>query len=114
MHGIHRFTWDFYVLGFEAFDILLGIDWLRKFEAVISCKTRTVSLIDDKSMPLVVKGKSPQEYAGSFIFSLDSHPNDLSSTSVVQLFSDVFGESILYHLRGKSNSASTIFLVHDQ
>ena len=34
----------------------------------------------------------PQDFAGSFIYSLDSAPGDLHLTCVVKLFSDVFGE----------------------
>jgi len=92
MYGRYRFTWDFYVLGFDAFDFLLGADWLKNFETNISCKERTVSLKNDKGIPLLIECKHPQDFAGSFIFSLDWHLSELSSTPVVQHFPDVFGE----------------------
>ena len=92
MYGRYRFTWDFYVLGFEAFDILLGGDWLKKFNAVISCRNRIVSLKSDRGESLVIGCKHPQDCAGSFLFSLEAHISDLSSTRVVQHFADVFGE----------------------
>ena len=97
------------MLGFVAFDILLGADWLRNFDAVISCKARSVSLVNDKGLPLVIECKSPQKYAGSFIFSLDAHPDDLSITPIVQKFPDVFGEVDSLPLSERSISALTLF-----
>lgn len=92
MYGINRFTWNFFMLGFDVFDILLGADWLKKFKAVISCETRTVSLINDKRNPLVIQCKFPQDIEGSFMFSLDASLDKLKTTPVVQSFDDVFKE----------------------
>ena len=88
----HRFSGDFYVLGFDAFDILFGSDWLKRHEAVISCKARSVSLVDDLGYSLVINCQLPQDCAGSFIFSLDSKAGDLESTLIVRDFADVFWE----------------------
>ena len=38
LHSDHRFSGDFYILGFDAFDLLLGQDWLMNHDARISCK----------------------------------------------------------------------------
>ncbi|MDQ4222842.1 hypothetical protein RBK84_00440, partial [Pseudomonas aeruginosa] len=76
MYDMYRFTWDFYLLGFGGYDILLGADWLKRFRVVLYCETRTVYHIDDKGNPLVVYCKSPED-DGSFIFSLDASFDEL-------------------------------------
>lgn len=92
VHGPHRFTWNFYLLGFDVYDILLGADWLKRFRVDISCETRTISLIDDKGYPLVIKCTSPEDSSGSFIFSLDASFDKLKATPIVQFYEDVFRE----------------------
>ena len=92
MYDIYRFTWDFYLLGFGGYDILLGADWLKRFKVVLSCETRTVSLINDKGYPLVIHCKSPEDDNGSFIFSLDASFDKLKATPIVQFYEDVFRE----------------------
>lgn len=87
----HCFTGDFYVLGFSGFDLLLGVDWLSKFKAVIFSVDRTISLVDDKGSQLVIKCKMSFDFIKSFVFSLDSHSSDINTIPVVQLFPDVFG-----------------------
>lgn len=77
----HHFTWDFYV--FLGFDILLGIGWMTAFDAHMACKSRTISFVDDGGNPWVVECRMPFDFAGSFVFSLDACPSDLSITPVV-------------------------------
>ena len=92
LYSDHRFSGDFYVLGFDAFDLLLSSDWLGRHNAHISCKARSVYLEDDLGNSFVIQCRMPRDFAGSFIYSLDSASGDLHSTHVVKLFPDVFGE----------------------
>ena len=38
------FVLDLYVLGFEGFDMILGLDWLEKYGALIDCSRRVLVL----------------------------------------------------------------------
>ena len=40
----HVFTFDFIVLEMDAFDVILGMDWLSMFRATIDCYRRRVSV----------------------------------------------------------------------
>ena len=43
---------------------------------------------------MIIQCRLPQDFAGNFIYSLDSSSSDLDSTPVVRLYPDVFGEVI--------------------
>lgn len=38
---------DLFPLGFVGYDIILGIDWLEKYEAVLNCERQSVTLGDE-------------------------------------------------------------------
>ena len=38
----HSFSCDPYVLDLKGFDLILGMDWLDKYKAVLNCEERTV------------------------------------------------------------------------
>ena len=46
----------------------------------------------DKGDPLIIQCRMPHDFAGNFIYSLDSSPVNLQSTRVVKFYPDVFGE----------------------
>ena len=54
-HSGYCFYGDFYVLGFDAFDLLLGNDWLGRHNAHISCKARSIYLADDLDNSFVIQ-----------------------------------------------------------
>ena len=44
----YMFVCDFFVLGFKGYDIILGMDWLEKYRAVLDCEKQFVTLRDEK------------------------------------------------------------------
>ena len=42
--GEHRFSADLFVLPMSKFDVILGMDWLTKYQATVDCYRRRVIL----------------------------------------------------------------------
>ena len=40
----YRFNCDLFALGFEGFGIILGMDWLGKYGAILDCDRHLVTL----------------------------------------------------------------------
>lgn len=46
------FVRDLFALGFKGFSIILGMDWLGKYGAVLDCDKRLLTFVDEKRRKL--------------------------------------------------------------
>jgi hypothetical protein len=60
---------NLYVTILGSYEIVIGIDWLESHDVIINCKTRRLSLIDDKGQRRVIVGRN-HRVSPWFIFSL--------------------------------------------
>ena len=121
--GHHRLFADLYVIAMEEFQVILGMDWLAKYQAMVDCyKTRIRlfnedgQIIEDSAKtgaatpyPLLkacIEGKRNLECVG-MIFALDGELGAASSPliDVVEEFWDVF-PSLVFHGIERSSFAS--------
>jgi hypothetical protein len=54
------FSANLVVISLESFDVILGMDWLTQYRAVISCFWKTVSLQAPSGREVVFLGSSPK------------------------------------------------------
>ena len=54
-----KFTANLMVIQLEPFDVILGMDWLHSYRAVISCFCRTVSVQTSSGETLTFQGSAP-------------------------------------------------------
>src|SRR3954463_2441738 len=88
--GKYKFPASLIILDSQGLDVILGMDWMTKYEGVIDCANRTVTLTTpDKKR---IKFKSNFESKGSKLNSLKGVSID--SVPVVKEYSDVFLEEL--------------------
>ena len=46
----------FMILG--SYDVVIGMDWLETHEAILNCKTKQLSLVDDEGQRRVIVGRN--------------------------------------------------------
>jgi hypothetical protein len=51
-------------MGIQGIDVILGINWLDKYQAVISCDKRTVKLVSPLGEEVVTELVSPKPKKG--------------------------------------------------
>ncbi len=62
--GKHKFPVSLIILNSQGLDVILGMDWMTKYEGVLDCANRTVTLTTpdnrglDSSLTLNQKGVS--------------------------------------------------------
>jgi hypothetical protein len=83
-------------MGTQGIDVILGMNWLDKYQAVISCDKRTVKLVSPLG-EVVAELISPEPRKGScHQMAIDSkEPDSLEIIKVVSEFPDVFSEDLL-------------------
>ena len=91
-HSLHQFPIDLYILDFDGFDVLLGMDWLTKYEVVLDCVKRTVSVITKFGNFIEISCEDPSPKRDSLMYALDCSDSKLETIPVVREFADVFGE----------------------
>jgi hypothetical protein len=47
---------NFYVMILGSYDVIIGMDWLELHEAILNCKMKWLSLIDDEGQRCVIVG----------------------------------------------------------
>ena len=60
---------NLYVTILGSYDLVIGMDWLESHEAVLNCKTKRLSLVDDEGQRRVIVGRN-QGVSLRFISSL--------------------------------------------
>jgi hypothetical protein len=80
------------VMGTQGIDVILGINWLDKYRAVISCDKRTSKLMSPLGEEVVTELVKPEARKGScHQMAIDSSEADpLEIIRVVSEFPDVF------------------------
>jgi hypothetical protein len=84
------------VMGTQGIDVILGINWLDKYQAVISCDKRTIKLVSPLGEEVVTEVVSPEpRKGGCHRMAIDSKEADLLETiKVVSEFPDVFPKDL--------------------
>jgi hypothetical protein len=84
------------VMGTQGIDVILGMNWLDKYQAVISCDKRTIKLTYPLGDEVVTKLVPPKPRKGScYQMAIDSkEPDSLKIIKVVSEFPDVFPEDL--------------------
>jgi hypothetical protein len=85
------------VMGTQGIDVILGMNWLDKYQAVISCDKRIIKLMSPLGGEVVAELISPKPRKGScHEMAIDSkEPDSLEIIKVVSEFPDVFSEDLL-------------------
>jgi hypothetical protein len=83
-------------MGTQGIDVILGINWLDKYQAVISCDKRTVKLVSPLGEEVVTELVSPKpKKGGCHQMVIDSKEiNPLEAIKVVSDFPDVFPKDL--------------------
>jgi hypothetical protein len=91
-----EFPANLIVMGTQGIDVILGINWLDKYQAVISCNKRTVKLVSPVGEEVVTKLVSPEpRKGGCHQMAIDSkEANPLKSINVVSEFPDVLPKDL--------------------
>jgi hypothetical protein len=84
------------VMGTQRIDVILGMNWLDKYQAVISCDKRTIKFMSPLGEEVVTELVSPEPKKGScYQMAVDSSEADpLEIIKVVSEFPDVFPEDL--------------------
>jgi hypothetical protein len=84
------------VMGTQGIDVILGINWLDKYQAVISCDKRTIKLVSQLGEEVVTELAPPDSKKGScYQMVVDSSEADpIESIKVVSDFPDVFPKDL--------------------
>jgi hypothetical protein len=84
------------VMSTQGIDVILGMNWLDRYQAVISCDKRTIKLMSPLGEEVVTELVPPEPKKGScYQMSIDSKESDsLEIIKVVSEFPDVFPEDL--------------------
>ena len=52
---------NLYVTTLGSYDVVIGMDWLETHEAILNCKTKRLSLVDDEGQRCVIVGQNQGE-----------------------------------------------------
>jgi hypothetical protein len=91
-----EFPANLIVMGTQGIDVILGINWLDKYRAVITCDKRTIKLMSPLGEEVVTELVPPELRKGScHQMAIDSSEADpLEVIKVVSEFSDVFPKDL--------------------
>jgi hypothetical protein len=89
-----EFPANLIVMSTQGIDVILGIKWLDKYRAVISCDKRTIKLMYPLGEEVMTELVSPEPRKGScYQMAIDSSEADpLEIIKVVLEFPDVFSK----------------------
>jgi hypothetical protein len=91
-----EFPANLIVMGTQGIDVILGMNWLDKYQAIISCDKRIIKLVSPLGEEVVAELVSPEPKKGScHHMAIDSKETDsLETIKVVSEFPDVFPEDL--------------------
>jgi hypothetical protein len=49
---------NLYAMTLGSYDVVIGMDWLESHEAILNCKTKRLSLVDDEGQRRVIVGRN--------------------------------------------------------
>jgi hypothetical protein len=84
------------VMGTQGIDVIIWMNWLDKYQAVISCDKKTIKLVSPLREKVVTELVSPEPKKGScYQMAVDSSEVDpIESIKVVSEFLDVFPKDL--------------------
>jgi hypothetical protein len=47
---------NLYVMNLGSYDVVIGMDWLESHEAILNCKMKWLSLVDDEGHKRMIVG----------------------------------------------------------
>jgi hypothetical protein len=83
-----EFPANLIVMGTQGIDVILGMNWLDKYQAVISCDKRTIKLVSPLGEEVVTELVSPEPKKGS------CYQMAVDIIKVVSEFPDVFPKDL--------------------
>jgi hypothetical protein len=91
-----EFPANLIVMGTQGIDVILGINWLDKYQEVISCDKRTIKLVSPLGEEVGTKLVSPEpRKGGCHQIAIDSKEADpLETIKVMSEFLDVFPKDL--------------------
>jgi hypothetical protein len=92
-----EFPANLIVMGTQGIDVILGMYWLDKYQALINCDKRTIKLMSPLGEEVVAELVSPElRKGGCHQMTIDSSEADpLETIKVVSEFPDVFLKDLL-------------------
>jgi hypothetical protein len=83
-------------MGTQGIDVILGMNWLDKYQVVISCDKRSIKLVSPLGEEVVTELVPPEPRKGScYQMAIDSSEADpIKSIKVVSEFPDVFPKDL--------------------
>ena len=87
-----EFECNAFVLGFMGYSLILGMDWLNRYGAILECERRVVRLLTcfGKTLDISCDPRGPVML--SYLESLDASDDDLHSVRIIHEYVDVFDE----------------------
>ena len=86
------FECNAFVLGFMGYGLILGMDWLARYGAILDCERRVVKLLTRSGKTLDISCDPRGSVMLSYLESLDASNDDLHSVRIVREYVDVFDE----------------------
>ena len=87
------FRMDLYVLGFQGFDVILGMDWLEANSVTLDCGEKIVVLSGTGRNNWVHHCETPKDLVlTSFLYSVEILSKSVEDVAVVRDFPDLFKE----------------------
>jgi hypothetical protein len=87
-----EFPANIILMGTQGIDVILGMNWLDKYQSIISCDKRTIKLVSPLGEEVVAELVSPKpSKGGCHHMAIDIKEADsLETIKVVSEFLDVF------------------------
>jgi hypothetical protein len=84
------------VMGTQGLDVILGMNWLHRNQAIVSCDRRTVKLVSPSGKEVVTKLYLPklEEGACHHLSVDDKESNPIETIRIVSEFPDVFPKEL--------------------
>jgi hypothetical protein len=83
------------VMGTQGLDVILGMDWLYRNQATVSCDKRTVKLVSPSGKEVVTELYMPELEGAYHYLSVDSKEDNLiEDIRIVSEFPDMFPEEL--------------------
>jgi hypothetical protein len=91
-----EFPANLIVMGTQGIDVILGMNWLDKYQAIVSCDKRIIKLVPPLGEEVVAELVSPEpRKGGCHQMAIDSKEADsLETIKVVSEFPDVFPKDL--------------------
>jgi hypothetical protein len=83
-------------MGTQGLDVILGMNWLHRNQATVSCDKRTVKLVSPSGKEVVTKLYLPELEEGAYHHLLvdDKESNPIEAIKIVSEFLGVFSEEL--------------------